>query len=161
MIWTALYSLHSTFNTILSLDAPYERNYELHCMGKKTNPEKLNNSPEVTRDSNPGLSGPSPKCFLFSLATSPSISQRQGPSSVTLFLKVPPPKGMCENGEDATRMHLGFLDTYYLPHSLHHFSPIFMVDSMSWDYSLTLQMQKPRLRDMPAYAGRVEIQAHS
>lgn len=76
MIWTALYSLHSTFNTILSLDAPYERNYELHCMGKKTNPEKLNNSPEVTRDSNPGLSGPSSKCFLFSLATSPSISQR-------------------------------------------------------------------------------------
>lgn len=43
---------------------------------------------------------------------------------------------MCEHGEDATRMHLGCLDTYYLPHSLHHFSLIFLVDSTSWDYSL-------------------------
>lgn len=102
------FTVYTAPSAPFSLDVPYGRNYELHCLDKETSPEKLSNSPKVTQDSDPGLTGPRPKCFSFSLITSPRmwISRTQGPSSVTRFSNAPPPQGVCEHGEDATRMPL-------------------------------------------------------
>lgn len=134
IIWTGLHSLHSIFGSLSSLDAPYQRNFDLHCMDEEAGPEKLSNSPKVALDSNPGLFGPNPKCFPLNLASSPA---RGFPEDRAHLLWLRPPKylplSVCVNRQKVSRDAPGFLETCYGPRSLHSFSLIFMMDSVSWD----------------------------